>query len=524
MRHLTPQQLDDLLDPRTIKGQVKGLLVHLREVCPQCAHGYRAWAAHREALGLSLEPGLGVLLALSGVPAAGALEEPDSGSVPSRVDDHLTPELLDRLAGVQSTGTTLPRLVTHLMKHCATCEMVYDAWNDKRIAEPAASYREAVERAVAAADAMTDRVKAQEAAAADRLRVLLALPPRRRLAAVRDVRSGFAGPALADLLIAKSRECLPGQPQESFDFACLAAAALRHAEPSSHAVDLYALANARIANAIRVQGRLPEAAEIFSPSRYLLDLGGSGDPLLAAELDELEGSLFRDQRRFEEAEERFRCAERAYQKEQSREAAARVLVTLESVYRELGEFDRAIRSCTSALHLLEDEEAPHLAFYARHNLAHALCAGGRYSEAQDLLAENRDLAQRYGDALTQLRITWAEGKVARGLGDLETAEALFSTAQQGFRRREVPYDTALVTLELADLYLQQGRTREVRPLAAELVQVFEEQQVNREAMAALLLFRDAVELERVSTVLVRQMATYLRRVQRDPSYAFQDAS
>jgi len=50
------------------------------------------------------------------------------------------------------------------------------------------------------------------------------------------------------------------------------------------------------------------------------------------------------------------------------------------------------------------------------------------------------------------------------------------------------YDTAMVSLDLAVLYLRQGRTADARRIAEEMRPIFEAQDVPPKELAALALF------------------------------------
>ena len=73
-------------------------------------------------------------------------------------------------------------------------------------------------------------------------------------------------------------------------------------------------------------------------------------------------------------------------------------------------------------------------------------------------------------------------------------------------RQGIGYDAAMVSLDLALLYLQDGRTGEVRRVAEEMVTIFSAQDIHREATAALLLFQDAARREAVTAEMVREVA------------------
>jgi len=73
------------------------------------------------------------------------------------------------------------------------------------------------------------------------------------------------------------------------------------------------------------------------------------------------------------------------------------------------------------------------------------------------------------------------------------------------------YDAALVTLELAVLLAEQGRTAEVKELAGETAAIFKAQGVERERLGALVLFRQAADAERLTAALARQLLGEFRR-------------
>ncbi len=210
--------------------------------------------------------------------------------------------------------------------------------------------------------------------------------------------------------------------------------------------------------------------------------------------------------------------------EQNSVRAARTLITLSVMYQELADGGRAVSAAEEALELLDPEHEPRLHVYAQHSRVHGLCLQRYYAEAREAMAESAPLYERYLDSISQLRVALVEGKIARGLGETEAAESHFLAARHGFLKEEMAFDAALVSLELAGLYLEAGRTGEVRRLAEEMVEVFTRLEIHREATTALLLFADAAQLERITAASLEQLATYLTRARRDPALPFQDAS
>ncbi len=439
---------------------------------------------------------------------------------------HLTRKLYRAIAsGKRNPGDLADLALGHLFHLCPTCRSEFDKWCAERLEEGSpASYELAVERMIAASEEIAAEVDEQRQAAQPQLKGLLALPHEARRAAIEKEPQQFQGPAIAELLIDDSLAQMPGRPREAMALAELAMAVLSHSEYSGYAVELYARAMAHAANALRVCGQLSEASLLLDSARFLLRSEGGGDRLVRAELDHLEGVLRRAQRRFDQAEALLGRATLTFEAQDLPELAAQSLLSLGVMYQEQQDGRRAAETAEKAARLLDPETEPTLYLYARHNYADGLCEAGHFNEARTVLNENAPLHARYGDQLSHFRVAWVEGKVARGLGHLGEAESHFLVSRHGFLKHDIAFDAALVSLELASLYLETGRTAEVQELAAEMVAVFSRLEIHREATSALLLFQDAAALNRVSLGFVSQLSTYLVRAQRDPSYSFEAGS
>jgi hypothetical protein len=186
--------------------------------------------------------------------------------------------------------------------------------------------------------------------------------------------------------------------------------------------------------------------------------------------------------------------------------------------------EQAIVSLRKAVTLIDAERDPRLLLCARHNLIFYLAGLGRSTEAQRLYLDARPLYRSFNEPWVQNRRRWVRAKIAKGLGQLHRAETQFLAARDGFLAEGIPYDTALVSLELALLYAEQGRVEDLKRLAAEMVPVFASRHIHREALAALTFFRQAVEAERAGAELVTRVATYLRRAEGDPALPFEAGS
>jgi len=277
-----------------------------------------------------------------------------------------------------------------------------------------------------------------------------------------------------------------------------------------------------IANAYRLRSDLQAADESFAKA-YASLRTGTQDPMERAILLDLEASLRRDQRRLDEAERLLQRAVSIFLQCDQAHRAGRSLVNLSTVHHYADQPEKGIPLLFQAIGLIDPEQEPRLLLCARHNLIDDLATSGRYLEAQGLYRASRSLYRSFPDAWSQNRRKWVKGKIARGLGQADQAESLFLAARDGFVGEGIPYDTALVSLELATLYAEQGRPGDLKRLAREMVPIFSSLNIHREALAALAYLQQAAEAERATFEVVSGVAAYLRRAQYDPALRFDQA-
>ncbi|MFL6291530.1 MAG: tetratricopeptide repeat protein [Thermoanaerobaculia bacterium] len=277
---------------------------------------------------------------------------------------------------------------------------------------------------------------------------------------------------------------------------------------------------AHIGNARRVRSDLRGAEEAFESADAHLRKG-SQESVERAIFFDLKASLWRAQRRFDEAVGLLRRAASIFVQHGHRHRAGRSLVNMSVVYHYAGRPEEGIPLLQQALDLIDAEQEPRLLLCARHNLIDYLASAGRFLEAQDLYRETRPLYRDFPDAWAQNRRKWVRGRIARGLGQPQLAESLFLAARDGFVEEGVPYDTALVALEIATLYAEQGRTADLKRLSREMLPIFSSLQIHREALAALTFLKQAIAAERASLEVVTGVADFLRRARHDPGLRFE---
>jgi transcriptional regulator with XRE-family HTH domain len=326
--------------------------------------------------------------------------------------------------------------------------------------------------------------------------------------------------SLAELLCDKSAEAASHRADLALELAALACRAAELApggEVWRSRLRGYALAF--LANALRVSNKLQEADASFARALALWEAGAAADPGLLAEwrLPDLEASLHRDQRRFAQALARLESALALA----PREEKGRILLKKAATFEQMGEAERAVETLQEAAPLIDGKREPHRLFALRFNWASALCDLERFGDAEALLPEVRQRALALRNHLDMLRTVWLAARVDAGLGRTAEAEASFEQVRRAFRTREMDYDYALVSLELAVLLLGQGRGAEVRALAEEMARIFARQKIHREALAALSLFCEAAREELATADLARRLIAYLHRARNDPALRFE---
>jgi transcriptional regulator with XRE-family HTH domain/tetratricopeptide (TPR) repeat protein len=341
---------------------------------------------------------------------------------------------------------------------------------------------------------------------------LLAMPFRRwRVTVEREPR--YWTWAVAERLCAESARAAAHRADQAV---ALARLALRVAElvagSESSRLQLEGYIWGFLANALRVQGDLSGADEAFLSSDRLWVARRPADPDLldGSRLLDLKASLRRYQGRFDEA---LALLEDAFKLSSSKEGKARIQVKKANTLELMGRYEQAIGELRQAERLMERTQDARLPWLVQFGLAGNLWRLERYQDAALLLPRVRELAVPLNNELDLKRLRWLEGRVAAGLGQREQALAALEEVKRYFTAERIAFDAALATLEVAILYLEEGRTGEVKILADEMFWIFEAQGVAEEALAAIRLFYEAATREEATAELARQTVEILRKAQ-----------
>jgi tetratricopeptide (TPR) repeat protein len=403
----------------------------------------------------------------------------------------------------------------HLAELCPRCRQELQAVQDQLTLSPPVPMVQAV------LTSTLGELKRQHRQAEKDFRELLALPQEERLGKIGQARRRFKGSHLVHLLLNQAEQEFTRDPEEAKNLAHVAHKVVLHSPAESSAVETEALVYAFLGNAYRAAGDRRQADGYFINARKFVRHNIVTEPAALARIDELEGSLRKDQRRFGEAEEMLSRALVLFGMSGGRPGEmGRVLVNLGDLYFVQGKTVTAIEMTRFALQLLSPNSHARLYTMARYNLALQLTENGQPEEAAGILESDADLFAQMREPWAQLRLLCIRGKIAAMRGDLPGARSLFEEARSGFIQEGIAFDAAIVSVELALVHLRTGDLPAVRALAEEIVLAFQAQDVHREVMAALLLFQQAARQEALTIDLAEDLASYLKRARENPELRF----
>jgi tetratricopeptide (TPR) repeat protein len=392
----------------------------------------------------------------------------------------------------------------------------------ERNSDPEKKYEAALDVALERAGDRLAEIHQEIESAAGLLEELAAMPELERPERIR-TEARFHALKLCDLILSWSRESWFRDPARAVEQAKLAVEIAARLDTDYYGEGLVederALAWAYLGNAYRITSDLRSAEEA------LLRAGehhkrGDGDAFTGAQILSFMASLRTSQARFGEAAELLDHAIAVYREARDRHLEGKALIQKGIAAGLDGRPKEAIRQIRRGLLRVNAIDEPQLLVSAQHNLIWFLNESGQHVEASGALEKTRRLYLILGEQTHLIRLRWLEGRIARDLGRLDQAEAALREARDGFIERGIGFDAARVSLDLATVYLQQGRTADLKQLALEMVPIFESRDVHQEALAALLLFLKAADAEEVTLDLLERISSYLQLARRNPELRF----
>lgn len=431
-------------------------------------------------------------------------------------DQHLTRRKLRRFLEKQHSLQEENEILLHLIAVCPGCHAaggpLLDLFENGRLQGDFSSLDVDLELSRAEAPALWEKLQG--------------FSFEKQKGLMRDVKR-FRSWGLCELLCYESERlaaCDVTKAVQAAELAVLGSGRLKEHEPAEKLwlFQLRAFAWAHLGNARRVLGELRSAEDAFAKSDEWWQAAASMGNVLGydARLLDLKASLQRDQRRLPSA---LFLLDQALQISQERRdgQTGRLLIKKAKTLEEMGDLDRAIELLREAEPLIAGGE-PRLELCLQHNHLWLLTTAGRHAEAEQMLSEVARLSESLGNELDAVRLTWARGRIAAGLGNTPEALRHLEEARGEFSRRNISYDTALVTLELAALRAREGRTEDVKVLAWEMLPIFQAQDVPREAVAALAFFVQAAERETFTAEFAERLVAFLRQARYTPNLWFSE--
>ncbi|HXU33732.1 MAG TPA: hypothetical protein VN851_24440 [Thermoanaerobaculia bacterium] len=298
-------------------------------------------------------------------------------------------------------------------------------------------------------------------------------------------------------------------PEEYLVIAALAASYAKAIDPRDHpsgeAADLLALALAEIGNGHRRMRNFAGAEQLFYEAAEAAREGTMAQPVVL-QIVRLTASLLIDQREFAEAVKLLRHTFAGYEALGMRHEAGEQAVDMGVAFRTMGRPMDAIGANLQALDRIDGRRDPALGTAVVHNLVAEYRELGQWSAAERLLPRAEQLLKRFGTPIDLLKLEWLKAQLLAGQGQYLKAARAYQDVIAGFERADLFAESAVLRLELAELYLTHQRFDRALLVLEDVREVFEAIGVRREAHAALLLAKEAVAGGCATVEVVRQVA------------------
>ena len=300
----------------------------------------------------------------------------------------------------------------------------------------------------------------------------------------------------------------PNQSLELTSTAVVIAESLREGDFSSGLVGgLRAKAYAFKGNACRIGSDLVGASKALDRA---LELAAElSDPSAKATALAFQGSLYAELLNFPCASEALGRSIAIYRDVGDTLEAVRTSIVMANHITTSGKAESAVESLKEILVETDELGIPRLSLAVRHNLAFSLIACGRSQEAMEHFPTIKRLHKRLSNAVDLTRFKWLEGQIAVDSDRLIDAEEAFLEVKRFFVDKGMAHDVALVSLDLALVYLRQGRLGELKALASEMLTIFSSLKIHQETLAALAFCRKALEVETMTVAFVNELGTRL---------------
>lgn len=442
--------------------------------------------------------------------------------------DHLTGGEVERFARGGLARAKARELLRHLLQGCKTCGERLRPLLEPEPADDAegsgSEYDAPITRAVATARTGKPQMRQGDWARVEWGLRLLRSRPGGVQGLTDEEAEELRGAPMVEVLAQLSFEERYRDPQKMLALAEFARVAAENLDPRLYDPEVIADHQARawseLANAYRVNDDLGRAnwAQATAEDRRLQ---GTGNLFLLARVADLRASLLNTQRLIPDACELLDGVFQLYLKLGDNHLAGRALVK-KGIYTDYeGDPAGALRLLREGLALLDRERDLQLLTSATENVLELMVRSGELREAAKVLLKSGLRQALAGQPLSLLKLRGVEGQILAGLGKPQRAEAAFLEARAGFLEHNKGYNAALAGLDLAAVWLEQGKAAQVKELAQDMLATFRKLGIQREALRAMDCLKRACEQEAATPDLARQVGRFLRRLEREPQLRFE---
>ncbi|MEM7479572.1 MAG: hypothetical protein AAF481_00240 [Acidobacteriota bacterium] len=400
--------------------------------------------------------------------------------------DH--PRFLRDLIDGSASRNQQRHAVRHLVAGCSTCaaqlkEHLFPARPSRRTLSTAID--RSVDHALGHAarwivDVQREREEAEASVAA-----LLELPAAHQALKVTNLRRAHRQ-GVCEALIDHARSERHESAAESLRFARLATVVAERLDPETCG-ETRARAWAEFGNALRLRGDHRESRRAFGQAERILR-EECADPLVEAEVASLKATLEGMDQRPDRAAALLERAARLQSRFSDLAGTAHTLLQLSQIYgNQLDDTDRGMRSAVAALELSEEAGDRGLKLIALQHLIHFLAAAGRPQEALRLLDRATPVFELGAPLRHRLRLRWLAGRLQAEVDDHRAAAETLLAVREIFLEQDLPFEVALVSLDLAVSWAHLGRRQRLRRLVRETAALLANLGLEPESLAAVQL-------------------------------------
>jgi tetratricopeptide (TPR) repeat protein len=447
---------------------------------------------------------------------------------------HLNANEVERLLAGGLGPEDRLRVIRHLLSGCRWCRarlaplagVLFDAENlgDEPVPASRTSYGKILDRAEAKAFFYQLRYQPHQERMARALAAVRAASEEERERVIDVEILTLEGWPRVEALLRLSFEERYRDPKRMLLLAWAARLEADDLEPAEHGArlvaDFQARAWAELGNAYRVNEQFELAGTVLAHAEGLLG-HGTGDILLLARVADVQASLRTDQRRLGEALDLLEVVQKLYRDTGDLHLAGRALIKKGIIENYDGNPREAVVLLREGLQLIDPQRDPRLVASARLSIVYAFVDCGEFRKASHILLESGLRLAFAAEPLNLLKLRGVEGKILAGLGKLGRAERIFGEVREEFLLRGREYDAAMVGLELAAVWLRQGKAAQVRELAEETYETLRDLGVHHEAFKAVYFLREACRQQVLTLDLLRKVHHFLVRLEWQPLLRFQ---